>query len=144
MVFADVAAALVDNRGFAEVHAAPSTPWDHPGYFETGFGSNTDALLASMGGDTKFGGAGAMMNGMSGNSTSQNASGKNEMYDKAFSAFEGLSLKHILRCRRIEKYYYRCFASHFIPQTIRYCFYTFLSTHLSQPSTTHFLYTVTS
>jgi|TARA_B110000977_G_scaffold186708_1_gene252985 hypothetical protein len=89
MVFADVAAALVDNRGFAEVHAAPSTPWDHPGYFETGFGSNTDALLASMGGDTKFGGAGAMMNGMSGNSTSQNASGKNEMYDKAFSAFEG-------------------------------------------------------
>ena len=48
MVFADVAAALVDNRGFAEVHAAPSTPWDHPGYFETGFGSNTDALLASM------------------------------------------------------------------------------------------------
>ena len=31
VVFADVAAALVENRGFARVDAAPSTPWDAPG-----------------------------------------------------------------------------------------------------------------
>ena len=31
VVFADVAAALVENRGFARVEAAPSTPWDAPG-----------------------------------------------------------------------------------------------------------------
>ena len=30
VVFADVAAA-VENRGFARVDAAPSTPWDAPG-----------------------------------------------------------------------------------------------------------------
>ena len=31
VVFADVAAALVENSGFARVDAAPSTPWDAPG-----------------------------------------------------------------------------------------------------------------
>ena len=31
VVFAEVAAALVENRGFARVDAAPSTPWDAPG-----------------------------------------------------------------------------------------------------------------
>jgi len=57
VVFADVAAALVENRGFARVDAAPSTPWDAPGAEDAFWDDAARGTGVTDRGDV-FGGAG--------------------------------------------------------------------------------------
>ena len=81
VVFADVAAALVEQRGFTKVDLAPSTPWDHPGYFAGDIGVIDDASVLLNASSDGSGGVGY-----------GSAMGTN--VDKAYSAFQDFAKKN--------------------------------------------------
>ena len=74
VVFADVAAALVENRGFARVDAAPSTPWDAPGIEDVFWDATADPADDARG-------AGAILGASAASASAARASGDAEKRD---------------------------------------------------------------